>query len=197
MVIRDDNLTAVSYITNVGGSNCELVYLARHIWLWCLGPNMFLPASHIAGVDNFHADFLPRQYSSGFYKVCRAFVCPILTFSPTNLILSWICVISCNSSDVVAYEQTLPMWYSSPGELKLANHTVWHGNSGEFGVVNGKLIQGTHLNRTSFFIQFHHISGASRTVSWIHIYVIQDIGHLRSWFYTEQCTYFLDIERIL
>ena len=52
-----DNMTAVSYVNNMGGTpslDCQLV--ALDIWLWAKERNIWLSADHIAGSDNIVAD---------------------------------------------------------------------------------------------------------------------------------------------
>ena len=59
-----DNMTAVTYINQMGGSNsydCDA--LARKIWAWCIPKNIWLSALHIPGTSNVLADSLSRRYS--------------------------------------------------------------------------------------------------------------------------------------
>lgn len=103
------------------------------------------------------------------------------------------CVISGNSSEVETYHKMLPLWYSSPKVLELTNSTIWHGNN-----VNGKLIQVTHPNMISSIICFTTLEvQVMQCLEYTSVYVIPDVVYLRSRFYTEPCTYFLDIRRII
>ena len=59
-----DNTTAVSYINNFDGCkarSCNI--LALQIWCWCIERRIWLPASHIAGVNNTRADEESRLFS--------------------------------------------------------------------------------------------------------------------------------------
>ncbi len=56
-----DNTTAVAYINNMGGKFPHLHELARKIWFWALENNLWLSATHLAGVENVEADFESRK----------------------------------------------------------------------------------------------------------------------------------------
>ena len=59
-----DNMTAVSYINQMGGSKsvaCDS--LAKKIWNWCIPRNIWLTAVHIPGSSNVIADSLSRRHS--------------------------------------------------------------------------------------------------------------------------------------
>ena len=55
-----DNTTAIKYISKQGGRKEHLNDLAREIWLWCIGCNIWLSCFHIPGRLNFTADKLSR-----------------------------------------------------------------------------------------------------------------------------------------
>jgi len=60
--IQLDNVTAVSFISNMGGTRslaCNKV--ASEIWLWCIPKNIWLSATHIPGIQNETADRLSRK----------------------------------------------------------------------------------------------------------------------------------------
>lgn len=59
-----DNTVAVTYINKMGGKIENLNDLTKNIWIWCMNKNIWLSASHIAGVDNIEADFLSRDKHS-------------------------------------------------------------------------------------------------------------------------------------
>ena len=61
--IRSDNSSAVCYINNQGGSVMSLFEVAKDIWLWCDRRNIAISAVHIAGKNNFTADFMSRSFS--------------------------------------------------------------------------------------------------------------------------------------
>ena len=57
-----DNVTAVSYVNQMGGSKsiaCDL--LAHKIWSWCIARSIWLSAVHIPGCTNVEADLLSRN----------------------------------------------------------------------------------------------------------------------------------------
>lgn len=59
-----DNITAVAFINNMGGTHslaCNKI--AREIWLWCISRKIWLSASHIPGVKNETADKLSRKFT--------------------------------------------------------------------------------------------------------------------------------------
>jgi len=61
--IRSDNSTAVSYISNQGGSIVSLLKETQEIWLWCNSRNIFISSVHIAGKNNITADYMSRNFS--------------------------------------------------------------------------------------------------------------------------------------
>ena len=57
-----DNVTAVGYVNQMGGSKsiaCDL--LAHKIWSWCIARCIWLSAVHIPGYTNVEADLLSRN----------------------------------------------------------------------------------------------------------------------------------------
>lgn len=60
-----DNTVAVTYINKMGGKIEILNDLTKNIWIWCMNKNIWLSASHIAGVDDIDADFSSRDKHSG------------------------------------------------------------------------------------------------------------------------------------
>ena len=62
--VESDNSTAVCYINAMGGTkspSCnDITYL---IWSWCITKNIWLTATHIAGVDNVRADKQSRVFN--------------------------------------------------------------------------------------------------------------------------------------
>ena len=55
-----DNTVAISYINHFGGKIKTLHILAKEMWRWCIGKNIWLSATHIPGIENADADFLSR-----------------------------------------------------------------------------------------------------------------------------------------
>ena len=58
-----DNVTAVSYINNMGGTHSLMCNkLAKDIWIWCRSNNIWLSATHIPGITNVEADRTSRKF---------------------------------------------------------------------------------------------------------------------------------------
>lgn len=61
--IQSDNVTAVSYINNLGGVKSIPCHdLVKKIWLWALSRNIFLSAEHLPGSTNVLADKASRVF---------------------------------------------------------------------------------------------------------------------------------------
>lgn len=81
-----DNVSAVSYISSLGGmASIEMDRLAGSIWKWCIERNIFISASHLSGSKNITADFLSRNFSDStewmlkkdiFDRICNQFFLP-------------------------------------------------------------------------------------------------------------------------
>ena len=57
ILLKMDNVTAVTYINKLGGTHSQsLCQLALSIWNWCLQQNIFLIAEHLPGKQNTLAD---------------------------------------------------------------------------------------------------------------------------------------------
>ena len=56
-----DNMTAIKYLSKMGGRKERLNALTKEIWLWCMYRNIYISAFHIPGVLNTRADNLSRQ----------------------------------------------------------------------------------------------------------------------------------------
>ena len=57
-VFQCDNVSAVSYINEMGGMNSlQMDTLAGHIWQWCLSRNIYISSVFIPGISNIQADF--------------------------------------------------------------------------------------------------------------------------------------------
>ena len=64
ILLQLDNVTAVQYIRNMGGSHslpCN--EMARNIWEWGKSKNIWLSATHIPGVTNVEADRASRKFN--------------------------------------------------------------------------------------------------------------------------------------
>lgn len=62
--VRIDNMTAVSYINNMGGTHslkCNII--ARDIWNICIENGIYLHASYIPGRYNVEADYASRNFN--------------------------------------------------------------------------------------------------------------------------------------
>lgn len=58
ILVRCDNSTAVSYISNMGGTHSRLCNaVAKEIWLWTMTQGVWLTITHIPGKLNKEADF--------------------------------------------------------------------------------------------------------------------------------------------
>ena len=90
-----DNTTAVAYVANMGGirsSACNAV--AKQIWSWAEGTDIWLTAAHVPGVDNNLADYMSRVFSDNtewslslniFNKICNEFGSPQVDLFATRL----------------------------------------------------------------------------------------------------------------
>ena len=54
--IQVDNVTALAYINSMGGKKSQCNHVARRLWDWAKSRNIWLSASHLAGVANTAAD---------------------------------------------------------------------------------------------------------------------------------------------
>ena len=62
VLLKIDNMTAVAYINNQGGTvSKELVSLTRDLWLWCLERNIHIQAQYLLGIMNDVADRQSRS----------------------------------------------------------------------------------------------------------------------------------------
>ena len=62
--IMADNMTAVIYINNMGGTKSkECNQIAKEIWQWAESRNIWISAAHIPGTDNVTADTGSRQFN--------------------------------------------------------------------------------------------------------------------------------------
>lgn len=64
ILVRCDNSTAVSYISNMGGTHSGLCNaVAKEIWLWTMTQGVWLTITHIPGKLNKEADFGSRNFN--------------------------------------------------------------------------------------------------------------------------------------
>ena len=62
VLVRSDNVTAVSYVKHMGGTVSPICNnLALELWDWCLERDIWLSVAHIPGIDNVEADFGSRK----------------------------------------------------------------------------------------------------------------------------------------
>ncbi len=84
--IQIDNMTAVTYINNMGGTHSLMCNeVAKEIIMWAKDKQIWISACHIAGDSNGAADDLSRKFNDNiewmlnkalFEKVCLRFGCP-------------------------------------------------------------------------------------------------------------------------
>uniref|UniRef100_A0AC35F6U8 Reverse transcriptase domain-containing protein n=1 Tax=Panagrolaimus sp. PS1159 TaxID=55785 RepID=A0AC35F6U8_9BILA len=61
--VESDNTTAIAFINRRGGTRSRLLNsIATEIWQWALSKNIYLKATHIAGVKNIEADQESRSF---------------------------------------------------------------------------------------------------------------------------------------
>jgi ribonuclease HI len=61
--LRVDNMTAVHYISNIGGVRAVMCNkIAKEIWVWCMHRHIWLSVAFIKRVDNCEADHLSRVF---------------------------------------------------------------------------------------------------------------------------------------
>ena len=64
ILVRCDNSTAVSYISNMGGTHSRLCNaIAKEIWLWTMTQGVWITITHIPGKLNKEADFGSRHFN--------------------------------------------------------------------------------------------------------------------------------------
>ncbi|XP_041482721.1 uncharacterized protein LOC121429644 [Lytechinus variegatus] len=64
ILLRIDNVTAVTYLQHMGGTrSCSCNEIANTIWKWCLERNIWLSISYIPGKLNVEADKLSRKFN--------------------------------------------------------------------------------------------------------------------------------------
>ena len=63
MLLKLDNTTAVAYINKKGGTiSASCNKLAKDIWNWAKGQDIWISASHVPGVKNTTADLRSRLF---------------------------------------------------------------------------------------------------------------------------------------
>ena len=85
--VLSDNMTAVSYINNMGGSTSYICnHVAKLIWGFCIDRNIWISAAHIPGKANTVADRMSRQFNDNTeWKLCPSVyreICKSLSFTP-------------------------------------------------------------------------------------------------------------------
>lgn len=81
--ILSDNVSAVTYINDMGGMASEKMdILTIEIWNWCIKKDIFLSACYLRGSDNCLADFYSRNFAESiewmlkreiFQRICLEF----------------------------------------------------------------------------------------------------------------------------
>ena len=84
--LRIDNMTAVTYLTNMGGVNSRSCNeMAKKIWHWCIQNHIWISVEHIPGRENVVADFKSRNFNDEtewqlnkdiFNQICQKFGTP-------------------------------------------------------------------------------------------------------------------------
>ena len=140
ILIRTDNMTAVSCINKQGSvrtDDCNEI--ARTIWFWAYDRNIWLTATHIAGVENVEADEASRKFrdeiewtlsDENFQTICDRFDTPHVDLFATRL----------NNKAERFYS-----WFPDPMAEQIDSFTVsWAGDLGyafpPFGLV-GRVLQ--------------------------------------------------------
>lgn len=109
--IQSDNVSAVTYINDMGGiSSDSMDLLANSIWEWCLARGIFISAVYIPGTDNT-ADFYSRNFSDStewklkesiFIRICEHFFSPDIDLFASRLNKQVDCFVS---------------WFPEPGSI--------------------------------------------------------------------------------
>ena len=78
--LQMDNMTAVCYINNLGGTHSKSCNDITFLLIsWCKNKHIWLSACHIAGSDNFSADYLSRKLNEdiewSLNKACFNTIC--------------------------------------------------------------------------------------------------------------------------
>ena len=64
VLLQMDNSTAVAYMNHMGGAQSQVCnQLARDIWDWCIGENIWVTATFLPGIQNTLADTESRQFN--------------------------------------------------------------------------------------------------------------------------------------
>lgn len=62
VLVRTDNMTALAYVKNQGGTKSDLRNkIAKQIWFWCQKNDIWLSIAHIPGIENVEADSASRN----------------------------------------------------------------------------------------------------------------------------------------
>jgi hypothetical protein len=95
ILVQSDNVSAVSYINNMGGMNSlPMDKLAFDIWQWCIIRNIYISAVFLHGVDNIEADYYSRNFSDStewmlkkdiFNRLCNHFFFPNIDLFASRL----------------------------------------------------------------------------------------------------------------
>lgn len=119
VTIQSDNTSAVAYINNMGGmASVQMDMLARQLWEWCIGRNIFISATHLSGSLNYQADFSSRNFSDStewmlkkelFDRICDQFFTPDIDLFASRLnyqvdkFVSWFPEPGCFKSDAFSF----------------------------------------------------------------------------------------------
>ena len=70
--LRVDNMAALSYLLNVGGTQSEhLIKISKQIWSYLLEKQICLTAEYVLSIDNHLSDWESRNFQNGSeWKLC-------------------------------------------------------------------------------------------------------------------------------
>ena len=95
VLVRADNITAVAYLNNMGGTKSpECNQMAIDIWEWCISKDIWLTAAHLPGRLNTEADRMSRKFSDStewmlnksiFQRIIRRFGVPEIDMFASRL----------------------------------------------------------------------------------------------------------------
>lgn len=123
ILIKCDNTTAISYITNMGGTHSYICNeIAREVWLWCILHNVWLSITHVPGKGNRSADFQSRNFNDRTeWELNPSVFQGIITiFGEPKIDLF--------ASYLNAKVQQYYSWKPDPGAMHIDAFTVsWHG----------------------------------------------------------------------
>ena len=93
--LRVDNMTALSYLLNMTGTQSkQLIKISKQIWSYLLEKKIRLTAEYVLSIDNHLADWESRNFqdssawklcSMSFKTICKKFGTPLVDLFPSRL----------------------------------------------------------------------------------------------------------------